>query len=294
MEQRQTSTSTQGWFTHNTDSTVEIGKENTYLRDNVTSNNVIELEKDRGDVSDLYTSIDTKAGETYTVTFDYSARSEYTGTDSEIDVYWEGFKVASITSTTVGWKSYTYTFVATTDGTSVVKFVSQNTDSLGGVLDNISVSHSESSTTRTYAGYAGYIVSLPSLSASITDASEALSLSVSGLKVGDSITDGTHVFTAYDSAHTAVDITGWTLSSLGYISETAGTNSLVVTATSTASSAHGSSSASTSETLTVTVDAESSVISNSTSDIGTSSDDLSLSATSTAGEYICNRSPGGC
>ncbi len=285
----ETSTSTQGWFTHNTDSTVEIGKENTYLRDNVTSNNVIELEKDRGDVSDLYTSIDTKAGETYTVTFDYSARSEYTGTDSEIDVYWEGFKVASITSTTVGWKSYTYTFVATTDGTSVVKFVSQNTDSLGGVLDNISVSHSESSTTRTYAGYAGYIVSLPSLSASITDASEALSLSVSGLKVGDSITDGTHVFTAYDSAHTAVDITGWTLSSLGYISETAGTNSLVVTATSTASSAHGSSSASTSETLTVTVDAESSVISNSTSDIGTSSDDLSLSATSTAGEYIWGR-----
>jgi len=284
----QTSTSTQGWFTHNTDSTVEIGTEKTYLRDNVTSNNVIELEKDNGDVSDLYTSIDTKAGEAYTVSFNYSARYGYTGTGSAIDVYWEGAKVASISSTTVGWKSYSYTFVATTDGTSQLKFVSQTTDSLGGVLDNISVSHTESLTSG-YAGYAGYIVSLPTLSAARTDTTEALSLSVSGLKVGDSITDGTHVFTAYDASHTMVDITGWTLSSLGYISETAGTNSLVVTATSTATSAYGSSSASTSEALTVIVNDESSVLSNSTSDIGTSSDDLSLSATSTAGEYIWGR-----
>ena len=41
--------------------------------------------------------------------------------------------------------------------------------------------------------------------------------------------------------------------------------------------------------MTVTVNAESAVLSNSTSDIGTSSDDLSLSATSTAGEYVWGR-----
>ena len=97
-------------------------------------------------------------------------------------------------------------------------------------------------------------IALGSISASLVDAdgSEALLVSVSGIPVGASLTDGTNTFTA-TSGSTSVNVTGWNLNALQFkaISGYSGVVDLTVTATAT-EGANGAS-ASSAGTLSVTV-----------------------------------------
>ncbi|VEE14849.1 retention module-containing protein [Ectopseudomonas mendocina] len=97
-------------------------------------------------------------------------------------------------------------------------------------------------------------IPLSHLSASLvdTDLSESLSISISQIPSGVTISDGTpgHSFTA-DGTHSEVDISGWNLSNLSLTSPNAGSFDLKVTATAT-EGANGDK-ASTSLTLPVVV-----------------------------------------
>ena len=105
-------------------------------------------------------------------------------------------------------------------------------------------------------GVEGSPIKLTSISAALTDTdgSETLSITISDIPEGCTISDGTNTFTATSGA-TTVDVTNWDLDSLTYtasdVSSSGSINELTVTATAT-EGANGDT-ASVSETITVTI-----------------------------------------
>ncbi len=105
-------------------------------------------------------------------------------------------------------------------------------------------------------GMEGSPIKLTSISAALTDTdgSETLSITISDIPEGCTISDGTNTFTA-TSGSTTVDVTNWDLDSLTYtasdVSSSGSINELTVTATAT-EGANGDT-ASASETITVTI-----------------------------------------
>ena len=131
-----------GWQTDNDGDKLEVGYETTYGGSD-GSNVVLELEADSGDQSNLYKDFDTNPGETIEISFDYSARSGSGGDDSAVEVYWDGELIDTITpGDSFGWENHTYEVTA--DGDSGrLEFQATDTNSLGGLLDNIEVSISD-------------------------------------------------------------------------------------------------------------------------------------------------------
>ena len=109
-----------------------------------------------------------------------------------------------------------------------------------------------------------------------TDGSETLALTVSGVPVGYTLTDGVHTFTATSTA-TSTDISSWNLHDLTILGgSTSADNSVTLTVTATATESSNGNAAST--TSTVTLDTHSTVTytvgtSAGTSLTGTSNDD---------------------
>ena len=123
------------WHTDNNGGRVEIGKGSVYGAGG--DNQVIELERNSGDASNLYTKIDTKAGSTYNVSFDYAPRA---GVDNSlINVYWGGQLIGTLNSSTTGMQHYSFDIPVTADGSQKLEFRAGDNNSLGGVLDNINV-----------------------------------------------------------------------------------------------------------------------------------------------------------
>ncbi len=234
------------WKTGNTNGYIEIGDQKTYLGGSST-NSVIELESSSGAPSNLFTTVAAKTGEMYTISFDYSPRAGSTD-NSVINVYWGGTVVKTLNTTTVGLQHYTLTLPVATDGDYVLEFRAADSNSMGGVLDNIALSHASN------IGVSGYPIHLSSISASLTDTdgSESLAVTIGGLPVGAVLSDGTHTFTAVAGLTTAT-VTDWNLTSLTLTTPlgTSGRIPLTVTATSTESS--NLDHASTSQVIEVTV-----------------------------------------
>ena len=164
---------------------------------------VIELEANRGDESNLYTNLDVKAGEVVTLEFDMSARKNHEGEDSQIDIYFEEQLIDSLAPEETGWNHHSYQFTATTDNPKL-EFDSPDDNSLGGLLDSISVVKEVTEDQPTP-------LNIRSALLSDTDGSESLaSLVVDGLPDGAVLTDGDNRFTA-DGDDNSVDINGWDL-----------------------------------------------------------------------------------
>ncbi|MDP3300963.1 MAG: tandem-95 repeat protein [Sulfuricurvum sp.] len=240
------------WYTDNNKVTgvgqIEIGQENTYMRNGKT-NNVIELERHAGDASNLYTIIDAKVGEMYTVSFDYAPRTVYTTLDSSvINVILDGNIVKTLNTTTTGFQSYTVVLPVLDAGKHKLEFVAaeKNPNSLGGLLDNIFVASN--------AGIAGYSIDLSTVTASLvdTDGSEVLSLTMGGIPNGFILSDGSNTRTAMSDG-TTVDITGWNHASLSVTAPSGYADSVALKVTATSTETANSDHASTSKTLNVTV-----------------------------------------
>jgi hypothetical protein len=234
--------------TDNASGYVEIGKASVYGV-GASTNKVLEIERESSDTNNLYTELSTKAGEVYTLSFDFAARSGSTST-SVVYVYWEGELVMVLDQTSTTLTTYTLDLLATTTGTSKLEFVAANDDSYGGIFDNISLAY------HANTGVQDYLVNLPTIATALVDAdsAESLVLTISNIPVGATITDGgTHTFTA-DASHTSVSVTDWDLSAITYQSSTAGSTTLTVTATAT--DADSGVSNSTSQTVTLTVEAD--------------------------------------
>ncbi|WP_429398761.1 tandem-95 repeat protein [Pseudomonas laurylsulfatiphila] len=213
------------WHTDNRGGMVEIGKASVYGAGG--DNQVIELERNSGDASNLYTTIDAKAGTTYNVSFDYAPRA---GVDNSlINVYWGGQLIGTLNTSTTGMQHYSFDIPVTADGNQKLEFRAGDSNSLGGLLDNINVTQVLNS------GLEDNAILLSTIQAHTNDAdgSETLSLTLNGLPAGSSLTDGTHTFNAANGS-TSVDITGWNLSTLKLTPPTNFNGDIPLTVTATA------------------------------------------------------------
>src|SRR5450830_959833 len=201
------------WLTGNADGQVEIGQSSIYGVETPGNSQVIELEKNAGDDSSLYTIIKAEAGTAYTISVDYSPRAGAEN-NSVIDVFWGGVKVGTLDTTTVGMKTYTFVVPVTADGDAKLEFkapAGETNNSLGGVLDNINV------TQVLNTGLEDHAIKLSTIDAYATDkdGSETLKLEISGVPLNATITDGTpgHTFTA-TAGNQSVDISDWNKATL--------------------------------------------------------------------------------
>ncbi|MBY5949324.1 hypothetical protein KUW02_29530, partial [Photobacterium rosenbergii] len=176
-----------GWHTDNHNNHIEIHQDYVYgVGDN--RGGVIELEANRGDESNLYTNLDVKAGEVVTLEFDMSARKNHEGEDSQIDIYFEEQLIDSLAPEEIGWNHHSYQLTATTDNPRL-EFDSPDDNSLGGLLDSISVVKEVTEDQPTPLNIQSAL--------SDTDSSESLeSLVVDGLPDGATLTDADNTFTA--------------------------------------------------------------------------------------------------
>ncbi|WP_448672582.1 tandem-95 repeat protein [Pseudomonas veronii] len=220
------------WLTGNAGGQVEIGQSSNYGVETPGNSQVIELEKNAGDDSSLYTIIKAEAGTAYTISVDYSPRAGAEN-NSVIDVFWGGVKVGTLDTTTVGMKTYTFVVPVTADGDAKLEFKAPAGDannSLGGVLDNINV------TQVLNTGLEDHAIKLSTIDAYATDkdGSETLKLEVGGIPLNATISDGTpgHTFTA-TAGNQSVDISNWNKATLVFTpAENAnGLVNLTVTAT---------------------------------------------------------------
>ncbi|MBD8226328.1 retention module-containing protein [Pseudomonas fluorescens] len=220
------------WLTGNADGKVEIGQGSVYGVETPGNSPVIELEKNAGDDASLYTIIKAESGTAYTISVDYSPRAGAEN-NSVIDVFWGGVKVGTLDATVVGMKTYTFTVPVTADGDAKLEFkapAGDTNNSLGGVLDNISV------TQVLNTGLEDHAIKLSAIDAyaTDTDGSETLKLEISGIPQGATISDGTpgHSFTATADVQ-SIDISSWNKATLVYnpVPNANGLVNLTVTAT---------------------------------------------------------------
>jgi T1SS-143 domain-containing protein len=133
-----------GWFTNNPSGKIEVNPSTTYGLSS-TYGNVLELENFRGD-SNIYTLINPGKNETVVLSFDYAARSGYTsGTDSAIQVLVDGKVIDTVNTKNLTMSNFSYTFTGTGNQMRI-EFKSVDTNSTGGLLDNIKIT--TSSTTQ--------------------------------------------------------------------------------------------------------------------------------------------------
>jgi hypothetical protein len=103
------------------------------------------VELDSKDNSNIYQTIATTVGQAYTLSFDYSPRIDQPSNTNGISVLWNS-TVISVPAIITGagsasnvWTNYVFTVIGT--GSDDLAFTAQGiSDSLGGGIDNISVS----------------------------------------------------------------------------------------------------------------------------------------------------------
>jgi len=218
------------WLTGNTDGRVEVGPASVYGVGDA-NNAVLEVEAwNAGQTDNLYTNITTKAGEVYSVSFDAALRNSSIAAGSVLYVYFDGELVGQVNTTSHTMATYTFSFIADSTGTNKLEFIAGDSNSYGVLMDNINVS------LATNTGVAGYYLNLPTIAAALADSSETLTLAISGVPVGATLTDGAHTFTSTTGA-TVADVSTWDTTHLVLLptSDSSGTVALTVTATSTES-----------------------------------------------------------
>jgi hypothetical protein len=204
-------------------------------------------------------SVQTVAGDTYTLSFDLAGRNGFSSAYTQIAVYVDGVKVATRTDTSgasaLAWGTASVTFTGT-GGTQDIRIVTdasaQNAGGRGMMLDNIALTEA----VRLNDGKQGGTITLQGLTAGLidTDGSEALALTLTGMPVGSVLSDGTHSFTVTDTQRVA-DITGWTTSALTFRPPASFSGHLELQAQATAIELSNGSRATTTQMLEVQVDA---------------------------------------
>lgn len=119
------------------------------VRDNVVgsaSDGEQYVELDSTGNSGISQTVTTISGASYDLSFDYSPRIGQPSSTNTIEAYWNGVQIASLTadgSTTNVWTTHPYNVVAS-DTSAVLEFKAAGTsNSLGGNLDNVSLTLSE-------------------------------------------------------------------------------------------------------------------------------------------------------
>ncbi|WP_339412241.1 tandem-95 repeat protein [Pseudomonas sp. EA_35y_Pfl2_R5] len=234
------------WQTDNPGGQVEIGQQSVYMGGNST-NQVIELERNSGDASNLFTNVTATAGATYSLDFDYSPRNGGLAT-SNIEVYWDGNLLGTLSSAAVGFTPYHFDLPVPADGTYKLEFRAVDSTSVGGLLDNIVLSDVRN------IGNEDSWIRLSDISANLTDTdgSETLQITIDSLPAGSFLRDNNgNLFEATGS--NVADITGWDKSTLSFLPPPNYNGSLTLNVTATATETANSDQSATSAPLNVTV-----------------------------------------
>ncbi len=204
-------------------------------------NNWIELANANGaghETIGISRSVTTRSGTTYLLNFDYAGRLGYSVNFTKIGVYVDGTKIGEYASTSpntaLNWQALSFSFVGNGAAQTIRIQIESATDSngRGAMIDDISLAEQQPFN----SGYANSAIHLSSVAAALvdTDGSETLSLSMSAIPVGATLTDGVRSFTA-TTGNTSVNLAAWTLNNLSITPPTnyTGTFDLVVTASAT-------------------------------------------------------------
>ena len=252
------------WGTANPSGTFEIGTAASYLNAAAAAGHsyVLELENYRGDNS-LYLDVDLKAGRTYSFDFETAARNGSSASNSNFKLIFEqldedGNPTGEIWSKEVNfantneWQQIAETITVDTTGKYRISFEANNANSVGALLDNISLSE------QINQGYENSFIKISEISAALTDTDETLTLSLSNLPAGTIVKglllDGSQSEELVVGADGTISIpANWNYSSIMLQVSEAGIYNIDVTATSTESDG---SSASTSTSFDIAVYAE--------------------------------------
>ncbi|MEW8109684.1 MAG: retention module-containing protein [Candidatus Thiodiazotropha endolucinida] len=235
------------WDTANSGGLIEVGREFVYLRNGVRDNQVIELEHRRGDTSNFFTDLAVNEGQVYTLNFDYAARAG-AFTHSAIELFWEGSLIATLDTRVAALQSFNFNLLASATGNARLEFRAVDTNSIGGLLDNISLNLQQNT------GYENQPINLPELTGSLIDmdGSETLSFSISGIPADSILTDGVHSFPATPGVST-VDVTSWNLDNLQLIPPTGFNGELTLEYRATATETSNGSQATRAEDVQLTI-----------------------------------------
>ncbi|TLP42867.1 tandem-95 repeat protein, partial [Cohaesibacter sp. CAU 1516] len=229
----------EGW---QTDSSVEVWQGDTV--DYGAASTHIELNTDPrdgyADAPNIYQTVDTVDGATYTLTLDYAGRPGYGADVNTIEIIWDGQVVATISdnaqdSTTYNWQTHTINLTGDGDPSKIeIREAGVDVDYGRGMhIDNISMVESITSAAH---GEAGAAINLPDILPTLpdNDGSESLALSLGNLPDGTVLSDGSHTVTIGADGGSG-DIASWDLDNLQATppADYVGTVNVQVTATTT-------------------------------------------------------------
>ncbi|MDC7714382.1 type I secretion C-terminal target domain-containing protein, partial [Vogesella sp. LYT5W] len=226
---------------------IEVGKESVYIPGGSGTNQVLEIEGDKG-VSQIYTDIQCEAGRFYQLNFDVGARSgrpvETCGMKIllvQLDaggnpIAGSQKELFDFSPTQLGWaKGQQLSLGIEQSGGYRLIFQSKDAgDSYGAILDNIKFQAVDNK------GYEDSFIKLSAINAALVDVdgSETLSVVISGLPAGAVLKDAANHGATVGPDGT-LDVSGWSLSSLQIKVNEPGQYNLLVKATATEVDASG-------------------------------------------------------
>jgi hypothetical protein len=160
----------------------------------------------------------TQAGASYTLTFDVAGRLGGCAAYTKIAVYVDDTRLIELSptspSSSLDWRTVTTNFTGT-GGAQRLRIVTEpsrtHETGRGTMIDDIALTE----TTQLNRGAEDTRIPLQGIAAALTDTdgSETLMLTVMGLPIGSTLSDGGHSFTVTEDARVA-DITGWNTATL--------------------------------------------------------------------------------
>jgi VCBS repeat-containing protein len=173
----------------NTVGGIEINPQRVYGGDQGNNNRVLEVEAGPG-INSVQHAFDTTKGAVYQLDVDVSARAGHTGADSSLQVLVNGVVIGQLPgAATFGFQHHTLSFSGS-GGTDVVEFRSLDSNTYGGLLDNLTLK-------QTANAYQDHAAALPSLTATFGDSadhSESHVIQLDAVPLGATVSDGTHSF----------------------------------------------------------------------------------------------------
>ena len=202
-------------------------------------------------------NITTRAGATYNLNLDYAGRLGYSSDFTRIGIFVDGVRIASYANTSpntaLDWKNLSFSFTGN-GSAQTIRIVSEasatQSNGRGAMIDNIALTE----VLPVNTGYKDSPIRLSGIiaTASDTDGSESVSLVVSAIPVGATLTDGTRSFTASPSS-TGVDISQWQRDRLSITAPAGLTGTFTLQVTATATETANGDRASTTLPLTISV-----------------------------------------
>jgi hypothetical protein len=203
--------------------------------------------------------ITTEKGASYSLSFDLAGRLGFDRNTTRIAVYVDNVRVASFDNTSgntaLNWQHAVASFTGN-GGKQVIRIVTDASDrdmsGRGMMLDNVALSE----TVQLNHSRQGGSVLLQGVQAGLTDTdgSERLALTLAGLPVGTTISDGAHSFTVTEQTPVA-DITGWNTYALAITPPASFHGKLALQLSATATEASNGSKAVVSQSIVVDVEA---------------------------------------